>query len=118
MMQLYGDRADVPVASRSFTMIEKPKKFYNYCKKKNHIETDCWKKRKLISQNRQDKAVGGISGPLESTYISYLSDQEGEIHRSGLTDSGAVTQSSECQLWIRWWSFMISHELKNASLCR
>jgi hypothetical protein len=90
MRQLYGDRADVPVASPSFTTIEKPKKFCNYCKKKNHIETDCWKKRKLISQNRQEKAVGGTSGLLKSTYISYLSDQEGEIHRSGLIDSGAV----------------------------
>jgi hypothetical protein len=95
MRQLYGDRQDVPVASPtftvpSFTTVKKTKKFCTYCKKKNHLEADCWKKRKDNEQNMIDNKPSAPSGPVNNTYFTYFSGQPDEFKLCGLIDSGAV----------------------------
>jgi hypothetical protein len=43
--QLFGDRNDITIESTSFVVNNDLKRFCNYCRKKNHVENDCWKKK-------------------------------------------------------------------------
>jgi hypothetical protein len=52
MRQIYGEQTEIPIyASASF--YENDKRFCNYCKKKNHLEKDCWKGRKHFATNQK-----------------------------------------------------------------
>jgi hypothetical protein len=45
MRQCYGEQADIQV-NRPYFVPNEAKTFCNYRKTKNHVEADCWKKRK------------------------------------------------------------------------
>jgi hypothetical protein len=48
------------------------KRFCNYCKKRNRLEEDCWKKRKDLS-NDETKTIQAISArPENSTYVTFM----------------------------------------------
>jgi hypothetical protein len=90
MRQLYGEQADIPTTVPSFVTNES-KKFCTYCKKKNHVETDCWKKRKeLESQKSEVPSTKGSERVQRSTYVTFISVQPVNADRSALVDSGAV----------------------------
>jgi hypothetical protein len=95
MRQLYGNRADAPVASPSFSAssfntVKKVKQFCTYCKRKNHTVADCWKKRKDSGQKQMKENTDDAVGPCKNTYFTYLSDQSEQFQRSGLIDLGTV----------------------------
>jgi hypothetical protein len=87
MRQLYGERQDVPVASPSFLTSPKEKKLCGYCKKKNHNEKDCWKKRKA---QKDHSAVFGNQSADVPTFVSFVTSGDEVLSRAGLIDSGAV----------------------------
>jgi hypothetical protein len=92
MKQLFGDRHDIAIAGTTYHTKNMEKRFCNYCKKKNHLEKDCWKKRKDLALNNQQtdketKAVSTVKGPI---YVSFLSLQNETSPQMGLIDSGAV----------------------------
>jgi hypothetical protein len=89
MRQLYGERTDVPTANASFATVD-TKKFCNYCKKKNHIEADCWKKRKTaMSDDPRGPQIISRQSKKE-TYVTFVSVEQESAERSALIDSGAV----------------------------
>jgi hypothetical protein len=72
-------------------MTKEKKKFCTYCRKKNHVEADCWKKRKEVeSQNSTGPSTGEIKKGSRSTYVSFISMQSVIAEQSALVDSGAV----------------------------
>jgi hypothetical protein len=87
MRQLYGERKDVPAASPSFITSPKEKKFCGYCKKNNHSEKDCWKKRK--AQKYHSVVFGNQSADVP-TFVSFVTSGDEVLYRAGLIDSGAV----------------------------
>jgi hypothetical protein len=90
MRQLYGEQADIPMASPSF-MTKETKKFCTYCRKKNHVEADCWKRRKEVeSKNSIVSSTGESKKASRSTYVTFISVQSMDADRSALVDSGAV----------------------------
>jgi hypothetical protein len=89
MRQLYGERVDVPTAGSSFATVES-KKFCNYCKKRNHVEADCWKKRKACTSDDVKDDCKVPDNSRRGTYATFLSTPQDDIERSALIDSGAV----------------------------
>jgi hypothetical protein len=56
--QLFGDRNDIPIESTSFVVNNDLKRFCNYCRKKNHVEKECWKKKtkeKIVGKRKRRK---------------------------------------------------------------
>jgi hypothetical protein len=73
MRQLDGDLQDIQIESPSFVTAEGDKRFCNYCKKNNHVEKDCWKKKK--AQKELDAVFSSMSckSREKSTYVTFLS---------------------------------------------
>jgi hypothetical protein len=88
MRQLFGDRTDIPIASPSFHTQDVKARFCNYCKKKNHFEKDCWKKRKDLASKEENRKIKEQS--KQDTYVSFLSTVEPAPIQAALIDSGAV----------------------------
>jgi hypothetical protein len=84
MRKLYG-----ATANASFATVD-TKTFCNYCKKKNHIEADCWKKRKAaMSEDPRGPQIISRQSKTE-TYVTFVSVEQESAERSALIDSGAV----------------------------
>jgi hypothetical protein len=90
MRQLYGEWTDDSVTRPSFNTLPL-KRFCTYCKKRNHTEADCWKKRKADSGGSNDSVqTPELKQKMRSTYVTFVSEQQEQIERSALLDSGAV----------------------------
>jgi hypothetical protein len=95
MRQLFGDRNDIPIESTSFVANNDLKRFCNYCKKKNHVEKDCWKNKKNEKETALNQGGTTTTGSTpnsskKSTYVTFLSRQKCVAPLSALIDSGAV----------------------------
>ena len=90
MRQLFGDRQDIPIASPLFVTTESGKRFCNYCKKKNHVENDCWKKKKAQRESGTTSSSTPGSSQEKFTYSTFLSTQNEVPVQSALIDTGAV----------------------------
>jgi hypothetical protein len=90
MRQLYGDRQDIPIESPSFVTAQGEKRFCNYCKKKNHVEKDCWKKKKAQKELNVTSSSMSRNSREKSTYVTFLSTQTETPVQSALIDTGAV----------------------------
>jgi hypothetical protein len=90
MRQLFGDRQDIPINSPLFVTSESEKRFCNYCKKKNHIEKDCWKKKKALRESASASSSMPGKSQEKSTYVTFLSAQDEVPVQSALIDTGAV----------------------------
>jgi hypothetical protein len=88
MRQLYGERVDVATSS-SFATVES-KRFCNFCKKRNHVEADCWKKRKAHSYDDPNNERTEPDTNRRGTYVTFISMPQDDTWRSALIDSGAV----------------------------
>jgi hypothetical protein len=95
MRQLYGERQDIPKTGLAMTTsstfaTSAPKKFCTYCKKKNHVEADCWSKRKMLAGGNSEAPQAAPETRTKQTYVTYISTQRAKSEHSALIDSGAV----------------------------
>jgi hypothetical protein len=89
MRQLYGERAENTAIRPSFSTLP-PKTFCTYCKKRNHMESDCWKKRKAESSSNERTQTPERGPEMKNTYVTFVSEQQEQVERSVLLDSRAV----------------------------
>jgi hypothetical protein len=90
MRQLFGDRQDIPITSPLFVSSEGENRFCNYCKRKNHLEKDCWKRKKALRESGTELSAVHGKGYGKSTYVTFLSSQNEVSGPCGLIDTGAV----------------------------
>jgi hypothetical protein len=84
MRQLYGERQDIPKTGLAMTTsstfaTSAPKKFCTYCKKKNHVEADCWSKRKMLAGGNSEAPQAAPETRTKQTYVTYISTQSAQI---------------------------------------
>jgi hypothetical protein len=87
MRQFFGNHQDSPIAGPSFHTKDsaKPeKRFCNFCKKKNHLEKDCWKKRKSLRDSSEEAIEKTNSRANGSIYVSFLSTEKEIARTQGL----------------------------------
>jgi hypothetical protein len=76
MRQQFGNRQDIPIYSPLLVTRQGEKRICNYCKKNNHAENDCWKKKKARKKIKSTVS-SSIPGKRQEkySYVTFLSTQ-------------------------------------------